>query len=725
VTSPRQPPISPAIVAEWRRREPSTEPLTPPASKQPGNGFHPADGQPGNGLHPTDGQAENEHHAAAERPGNRLRPADDRPGNGPHPGEQPRNGQLRHVNEPPPSNGFRIPAYVPGSRPPGTAADRFAEARRAPLAAMMMSLARPSAPPRPPPLVRPQTPAPEPPVAPPGPARAVPAQRVPDAAELAVLDPPVGPIAPATVAPGRAPEPGKQEDQPQAAARNRLDFVNVPVMSLLAILTVQAVLSLRLVWSNTAFTDEALYLWAGHLEWAHWLHGTPIPRFPTYFSGAPVIYPPIGAIADSLGGLAAARILSLCFMLGATVLLWATANRLYGGRAGFVAAGLWAFLGPTLKLGGFATFDAMSLFLMAFSAWCAVRAAEVRDFTRWIVPSAAALVVANAAAYSSAIFDPVVVAIAFLAGKEQSTKLPKMRAASLAAYVISVLILLAYAGRGFYWTGVSQTVLSRLTGTDTASAVLADAGRWTGPVAVVAMAGLLICALTGRNRRERALLAVLACAVLIVPLEQARIHTITSLDKHSDFGAWFAAIAAGYAASTLGRLRIPARARAAVTAAVAVALVIPVSAGFAQAWALFGWPDSGPFISAFRPLAMRSAGPLLVESPSPARYYLGPAIPWQRWSSTWAITLPDGGTFGSSRRITSPGVPNDYTRLINRGFFVLVALNSAATPGLDREITDAMRDSHRYRLVRSVPYNTNTYFGHYAIWERTDARGTS
>ncbi len=108
--------------------------------------------------------------------------------------------------------------------------------------------------------------------------------------------------------------------------RNLQDLVNLPVLSLLAILTIQAALSLRLVRSNSAFTDEALYLWAGHLEWAHWLHGTPIPPFPTYFSGAPVIYPPIAAIADSLGGLAAARILSLCFMLGATALLWATTS---------------------------------------------------------------------------------------------------------------------------------------------------------------------------------------------------------------------------------------------------------------------------------------------------------------------------------------------------------------------------------------------------------------
>ena len=97
---------------------------------------------------------------------------------------------------------------------------------------------------------------------------------------------------------------------------------------LLAVLTVQAALSGSLVRTRTAFGDEALYLSAGHLEWSHWLHGTQIPAYQTWFSGAPVIYPPLGAIADSLGGLAAARLLSLVFMLGVTWFAWSTAARL-------------------------------------------------------------------------------------------------------------------------------------------------------------------------------------------------------------------------------------------------------------------------------------------------------------------------------------------------------------------------------------------------------------
>src|SRR5215475_4705301 len=99
---------------------------------------------------------------------------------------------------------------------------------------------------------------------------------------------------------------------------------------LLAVLAVQAVLSLRLVRADTAFKDEATYLWAGHLQWAHWLHAVPVPPFAAYFSGAPVIYPPMGALADSVGGLTGARVLSLVFMLTATALLWRTAGRLFG-----------------------------------------------------------------------------------------------------------------------------------------------------------------------------------------------------------------------------------------------------------------------------------------------------------------------------------------------------------------------------------------------------------
>jgi hypothetical protein len=149
-----------------------------------------------------------------------------------------------------------------------------------------------------------------------------------------LLDPAVRPpadelAAPAVTTPGK---PKKIARRHRAPRRSRWSLIDRIPWPLVVVLAVQAVLSLRLVWSNTAFVDEATYLWAGHLEWEHLLQGTPVPAFATYFSGAPVIYPPLGAIADSLGGLAGARLLSLAFMLGATVMLWGTTSRLYGRR---------------------------------------------------------------------------------------------------------------------------------------------------------------------------------------------------------------------------------------------------------------------------------------------------------------------------------------------------------------------------------------------------------
>ena len=181
-----------------------------------------------------------------------------------------------------------------------------------------------------------------------------------------------------------------------------------------AVLAVQAALSLRLLRADTASQSEALYLHAGHLEWAHWLHGVPIPAFSSYFSGAPVIYPPLGAAADSLGGLAGARVLSLAFMLGATMLLWGAAARLFGRRAAFFSTALFAVLGTTLHLGAFATYDAMSVFLVALAAWCVIRAGAREPATKWMVAAAAALALANAAAYTCLLFDPLIAALALL-----------------------------------------------------------------------------------------------------------------------------------------------------------------------------------------------------------------------------------------------------------------------------------------------------------------------
>ena len=115
-----------------------------------------------------------------------------------------------------------------------------------------------------------------------------------------------------------------------------------------------------------------------------------------------------------MAGLDGARVLSLVFMLGATALLYATAGRLAGRWAAFFAAGLFAVVGPTLHLGSFATYDAMALFLVALAAWLVVRAGDRADATLWMAGAGVVLALANLTSYPSALYDPVVIALALV-----------------------------------------------------------------------------------------------------------------------------------------------------------------------------------------------------------------------------------------------------------------------------------------------------------------------
>ena len=183
---------------------------------------------------------------------------------------------------------------------------------------------------------------------------------------------------------------------------------------LVAILAVQAALSLRLIWSNTAFGDEALYLWAGHLEWTHWEYGTPIPNFTAYFSGAPVLYPPLAAMADSVAGLAGARILSLlsCSVPRHFCIRPLTAYSAVARRR--CSPALFVGVGPTADLGAFATYDAMAIFLLALATRLAISSGG-REAELLLACAAVSMALADSAKYASLLWNPVVIALAALA----------------------------------------------------------------------------------------------------------------------------------------------------------------------------------------------------------------------------------------------------------------------------------------------------------------------
>jgi hypothetical protein len=492
---------------------------------------------------------------------------------------------------------------------------------------------------------------------------------------------------------------------------------------LLAVLAVQALLSLRLVRADTAFEDEATYLWAGHLQWAHWLHSTSIPPFPPYFSGAPVVYPPVGALADSVGGLAGARVLSLVFMLGATALLWGAADRLFGRRTAFFAAALFAVSGPTLHLGAFATYDALSVVLVALAAWCVVRAGDRGEGTGWMVAAGATLALANAAAYASALFDLVVLALALLTAWPAGRRVATRRCAVLLVAVVVLVMAGLVAGGSSYLTGVRQTTLARVAGPDSPLSVLTAAWSWTGLIVILAMCGVIISWVGRQGWAQTLLLAVLAAAAVLGPLEQARLHTLASLNKHVGLGAWFAAIAAGYAVDRFIAAAPAGRSQAVTCGACVVSLAFPVALGASQSWVFStDWPNASSFIAILRPLADHGRGHLLVEDPSIARYYLPAGSQWQRWSSTRNIVLPSGASTGgpaSAAGVTGDGNAGVFAEFITHGYFSLVALNFADTTALDNRLAAQLHRDPRYRTVDVVPYGTEApaaSHGTYVIW---------
>ena len=497
---------------------------------------------------------------------------------------------------------------------------------------------------------------------------------------------------------------------------------------LLPVLIVQTLLSLRLVWADTAHQDEALYLWAGHLQWANWLHGTAIPPFAYYFSGAPVIYPPLGALADHAGGLAGARILSLVFMLGATTLLWSAARYRYGRRAAFFSAALFAVLGPTLHLGAFATYKALSLFLVAVAAWLVLRAGDRGVRPGRMIAAGAALALASAAAYSTVLFDVLVIVLAALAAfPAPGGRVALRRVAILAATVIALLGAGLLAGGSNYLNGFKSNILTPVAHTSSPLAVLSSTWYWAGILVVLAVCGVVISAVRREGRAQTWLLAVLAAAAVLGPAEQAWLHTAALLNEHVGVGAWFAAIAAGYAADRFIAPVPAGREQVLMSAACVVALAFPVYLGAVQSQAFAtSWPNATAFIAVLRPLADHGSGRLLVEDPSIAKYYLPSGHQWRRWSSTRNIVLPSGASTGTTTGIIAAGNAATFAYYIAHGYFDYVALNFTDTTALDHGLATDLHHNPRYHTIAVVPYGTEVKpvgQGTYVIWKYEPHRG--
>ncbi len=492
------------------------------------------------------------------------------------------------------------------------------------------------------------------------------------------------------------------------------------------ILLAQALLSLRLIWSNTAFQDEAMYLWAGHRVWSHWLYGAPVPGFSSYFSGAPVVYPPLGAVADTYGGLAGARLLSLAFLLLTTSLLYLAARRIFGPRSALFAACLFAGLGTTQFLGALATYDAMAIALLALATCLGFWAAGLGPGRRTalLVLAGSVLALADATKYAAALFDPVVIAaVAAFGWRQRGRRFGLVAAAVLLLTTVLILAVALRIGGHAYWHGVMSTTLARPSGSAAPAGVLYLSATWAGGVMVLALLGTVVVFVVDRRWVMRCLVAVLAGAAFLVPAEQARIHTITSLFKHVGFGAWFGCAVAGFALASLVKA-VPATKLAAASRVGLAAIALSALTGTALAGRQFhSWPNSAAFTAGLRRAAVTNRGPIL-ESNSIPQYYI-PGLWFRNEIGTVTFSYPDSAK-GS---LSGPGA---YAEAIRHGFFSIIALDDTSTLPQDDAIRADIRAANarwrarggatRYVQVASVPFVADGSRGYFTIWILGPAR---
>lgn len=486
---------------------------------------------------------------------------------------------------------------------------------------------------------------------------------------------------------------------PQSVASPRRRWLSRGV--LLLILIMQAVLTLRT--HNTAFEDESLYLYVGHLEIAHWLHDVSLQGdYPSYFSGAPVLYPVLGAVADGIGGVTAARALSLVEMLGATALIYAMSRRLFNERTGLCSALIFSVSESTLFLGNFATYDASALFLLTLAVWVVVRTAD----SRWPVYLLAApiAVLAIATKYASLLFVPSMVALVGLVAWPRAAWKAVIRPIALAAAILGLTAAGLYLAGPDYLKGIDVTTLQRSDGNVPATSLLWSCVQWIGVPFGLAVIGAVAytvrpatetrqqIASAGSRLRRATLGAVLAGSALLAPAEQIRIHTFVALQKHVGFGLLYAAPIAGVG---LARIIGDHFRRAQVGIAIWGAGMV---LGMTQASTLFtSWPNSTVFVADITRYLQPRAH-YLVEVPEVPIYYLRNNAEGQpdQFTSTYYI----GYVNTKGQYLTGDA---GYTAAIKAGYFRIVAYNDLTTPAVDGVIAHTLAADPDYRLADSVP----------------------
>lgn len=485
------------------------------------------------------------------------------------------------------------------------------------------------------------------------------------------------------------------------------------------ILTLQAGVALVTL-NNSAFQDEALYIYAGRQLLDQYLGGAQVvDPFATYMSGHPDVYPLLAGALDAVGGLALARMLSLVAMLTATACVYWIGQHLFSRHVAIFGAAIFAMQGPVLFLTRLATYDAMCLGLLAIAAVLALKLSVARY--PWLALALGpTLVLAFFAKYAFLLWTPTVFGIIALeAWKARGWLSAAIRIAlALASTAAAAVVAVAILGTSFTHALVASTLQRQTTGvqvTATRPVLLWEVISFAGIALALGLIGALLV-----PRSQRLLGWLFVATSVLAPIYHLYHDEPISLVKHLAYGVVFAAPLGGLAIQRLiewqsARAATAPHAPHAPHMALHGMAVLPVfliifTIGLRQAQFLFDqWPGSSQMTTLMRSVVRPESGHYLAEDMEVTRYYL------QDVSADWQWTGPFWFEYTTQQGQTLYDA-DAYKQAIHDGYFNAIELSFGATASLDSQLMAELNASPNYQLVGRIFCTDAFGSGYYYIW---------
>ncbi len=507
--------------------------------------------------------------------------------------------------------------------------------------------------------------------------------------------------------------PAARRDSDQV--RPSISRSRTSIWMLSVILVIQTFASLTL--QNTAFQDEALYLFVGHEYVEQITQGRPVTeQYGLYLSGLPYMYPPIVGLLDAAFGLEGARAFSMFSMLIATTCVFFVSRHLFDDSSALFAALVFALQAGVLLIGRLATYDALSLVAAGLALVCALYANAHRNFVMALV-CGLLLLLSITSKYAGLMFVPTILGVLWWRILHSRGFVLASSSVILAAVVLVVGIAAILMNDQQLLQGITQTTTDReILLIQSRIELLLTVIRNVGGIGLLALGGLIF---SKRSWATTPILLALIGTFLIPPAYHILKMESVSLYKHLAFGAFFVAPLAGYALSRLVQsttkrsLRIQNFGQRWWLTLLLCMLIL--SDGIRQAQLFYReWPNSADVTSVLRSLVRPGSGRYLIEESEVPRYYLKDVAEGWQWNQLyWFYYTDNDGQL-------LQGVPA-YVAAIDDVYFDVILLRYSNFQMADAIDDKLVSGNSGYELVAQIPYSTRFGDGsYYFVWRRRD-----